>query len=204
MKRQARKKSITKKLSTIRNNDQLERETLKLMRQANSILDSLQRRFRSGTWASKKLANRLSSNKMKMWTKQGKIKFPKNPTKQQVLGLNKAITQFLKSSTSTKKGINQVRRKTIETLQGSLSTPDKEMTYEEAEQFYEMFGDSSFQTLSEKIGASSLQAVIEDSIEDESVDENDFIKRLEIYGGVSMNDLDLRDAAKRLYEKYVL
>ena len=203
MKRQARKKSITKKLSTIRNNDQLEKQTRRLVSEANSRLDSLQRRYKSGTWASKKLANRLSANKIKMWSK-GKIKLVKNPSKQQLIAVNKAINQFLNSLTSTKKGIKDVRGRTIETLQGTLSTSDKELTYEEAEQFYEMFGDSNFQTLSEKIGASSLQAVIEDSIEEEDVDENDFIKRLELYGGVSMNDLDLRDAAKRLYEKYVL
>lgn len=203
MRRQARKKSITRKLSTTKNIDKLERETQKLVSKANARLDSLQRRYKSGTWASKKLANRLSSNKMRMWTKKGKIKLSKNPTRSQLVAVNKAITQFLNSQTSTKKGISDVREKTIESLRGTLSTDVEEMSYDDAEKFYEMFGNNDFQTIADKIGSSALQACIEDAIENGD-SESDFVKRLEWYGGVGMNDLDMRDAANRLYEKYVL
>ena len=203
MRRQARKKSITRKLSTTKNIDKLERETQKLVSKANARLDSLQRRYKSGTWASKKLANRLSSNKMRMWTKKGKIKLSKNPTRSQLVAVNKAITQFLNSQTSTKKGISDVREKTIESLRGTLSTDIEEMSYDDAEKFYEMFGNNDFQTIADKIGSSALQACIEDAIENGD-SESDFVKRLEWYGGVGMNDLDMRDAANRLYEKYVL
>ena len=203
MKRQVRKKSLTKRIKGNRETQRLERETRKLVSDANAILDSLQRRYKSGTWATKKLANRLSSNKLKMWTKQGKIKLGKNPTKQQLIAVNKATIQFLNSATSTKKGIKKIRAKTIESLRGSLSTQDKEMSYEDAEKFYEMFGESDFSNIADKIGASALQAVIEDAIE-ESDSENDFIKRLETYAGLSMNDLDIRESANSLYMKYVL
>ena len=203
MKRKQRKLKLSKSISTKQSSDKLERDTRKLVNKANARLDSLQRRYKSGTWASKKLANRLSSNKMRMWSKSGKIKLGKNPTKSQLLAVNKAVDQFLKSSTSTKKGINEVRKKTIESLRGTLSTEDEEMSYEDAEKFYEMFGEDNFSNIADKIGASALQAVIEDAIE-ENDSENDFIKRLEIYGGMSMNDLDIRSSAKVLYDKYVL
>ena len=203
MKRQARKKSITRKLSTVRDTKSLERETRKLVSKANARLDSLQRRYKSGTWASKKLANRLGSNKMRMWTRKGKVKISKNPTRSQLIALNKAITQFLSSQTSTKKGIRATREKTIESLRGTLSTDVEEMSYDDAEKFYEMFGNNDFQTIADKIGSSALQACIEDAIENGD-SESDFTKRLEWYGGVGMNDLDIRDAANRLYEKYVL
>lgn len=203
MKRQARKKSLTARLSTTKSTDRLEKETRKLVSKANARLDSLQRRYKSGTWASKKLANRLSSNKMNMWSKQGKIKLGKNPTKAQMIGLNKAINQFLSSATSTKKGIKSVRQKTIESLRGTLSSEDNEMSFEDVEKFYEMFGEDNFSNIADKIGASALQAVIEDAIE-ENDSSNDFMKRLETYAGLSMNDLDLRESAKVLFEKYVL
>lgn len=202
MKRQARKRSLTKRISTGQQTDRLEKETRKLVNKANARLDSLQRRYKSGTWATKKLANRLSSNKLKMWSKGGKIKLGKNPSKAQLLAVNKAATQFLNSATSTKKGIKATRQKTIESLRGTLSSDVEEMSYEDAEKFYEMFGESSFQTLADKIGSSALQACIEDAIE-QGDSQDDFIKRLEWYGGVSMNDLDMRDAAQKLYEKYV-
>ena len=202
MKRQARKRSLTKRISTGQQTNRLEKETRKLVNKANARLDSLQRRYKSGTWATKKLANRLSSNKLKMWSKGGKIKLGKNPSKAQLLAVNKAATQFLNSATSTKKGIKATRQKTIESLRGTLSSDVEEMSYEDAEKFYEMFGESNFQTLADKIGSSALQACIEDAIE-QGDSQDDFIKRLEWYGGVSMNDLDMRDAAQKLYEKYV-
>ena len=77
------------------------------------------------------------------------------------------------------------------------------MTYEEAETFYEMFGNSDFNYLTNYIPSSTIQACVEDAIEENDT-EDEFIKRLETYSDVSFNDLDLRDAAKRLYEKYVL
>ena len=202
MKRNIRKRAITKKLTTRQESNKLERDTRKLVSKANARLDSLQRRYKSGTWATKKLINRLTSNKMRMWSK-GKIKIRKNTTKQQLIALNKAIVQFLNSATSTKKGIKSTREKTIETLRGTLSTDVEEMSYEDAEKFYEMFGESDFQSIADKIGASALQACIEDAIESGD-DHDDFIKRLEWYGGLSMNDVDLCSTAKRLYEKYVL
>ena len=203
MKRKARKKSVTKRLSTKRSTQSLERETRKLVNKANARLDSLQRRYKKGTWASKKLANRLGTNKIKAWTKSGKIKMRKNMTKTQLLAVNKAASQFLKSQTSTKKGISATRRKTIESLRGTLSKDLEEMSYEDAEMFYDMFGEDNFQTIADKIGASALQAVIEDAIEEDD-SSDDFIKRLQLYGGVSMNDDDIRKNANKLYNKYIM
>ena len=203
MKRQARKKSLTRRLSTTQSTNKLEKETRKLVSKANARLDALQRRFKSGTWASKKLANRLSAGKLKMWTRQGKINLNKRMTNTQLLAVNKAVNQFLKSKTSTKQGISDVRERTIETLRRTLSDEVEELTYDEAETYYEMFGDNDFDTLADKIPSSALQNIIIDAIdEDDSL--NDFIQRLEDYSGLSMNDLDLRERANRLYEKYVL
>ena len=200
MKRQARKKSLTKKLSTIQTSNRLEKETRKLVSKANARLDSLQRRYKSGTWASKKLANRLSSNKMNMWSKQGKIKLGKNPTKAQMIGLNKSINQFLQSQTSTKRGIQEVKRKQIESIRLRRSVEDEEFTEEDAEDFYDMFGDNDFAYFADKIGASKLQEIIYDAIRANDSEDN-FLDRLELY--IELNDLDIREKAIRLYNKYV-
>lgn len=199
MKRQARKKSLTARLSTIKSTDRLEKETRKLVSKANARLDSLQRRYKSGTWASKKLANRLSSNKMNMWSK-GKIKLGKNPTKAQMIGLNKAINQFLQSQTSTKRGIQEVKRKQIESIRLRRSVEDDEFTEEDAEDFYDMFGDNDFAYFADKIGASKLQEIIYDAIRANDSEDN-FLDRLELY--IELNDLDIREKAIRLYNKYV-
>lgn len=200
MKRQARKKSLTKRIRATGETERLERETRKLVSKANARLDSLQRRYKSGTWASKKLANRLSSNKMNMWRK-GKIQLGKNPTKAQLLGVNKAITQFLESQTSTKKGISQVKKQQIESIKRRRSIDDSEFTEQDAEDFYDMFGDNDFNYFADKIGASKLQEIIYDAMR-ENDSEDDFLSRLELY--IELNDLDIREKARRLYNKYVL
>lgn len=206
MKRQARKKSLSKKLTKIqtKSNTDLERETKKLVAKANARLDSLQRRYKKGTWASKNLESRLSTNKMNMWTKKGKIKVPKNATKTQLIGLNKAINQFLVSKTSTKAGINKISSKTIETFRQNLSTPDLIVSKEDAEKIHEVFYDKrNISNITDLIDPSDLQVIILDSIQNER-SEADFIRQLEIYSSVDMNDLDIRETAKYLYEKYVL
>lgn len=200
MKRQARKKSLTAKLSTTKSTDRLEKETRKLVSKANARLDSLQRRYKSGTWASKKLANRLSSNKLNMWTKKGKIKTGKNLTKAQLIGLNKAINQFLNSQTSTKKGISTWKKNQVESIKLNRSD-DPDFTEEDAEDFFEMFGDNDFDFFASKIGASALQEIIYDAMR-ENDSEDEFVARLSLY--IEINDLDIREKAIRLYEKYVL
>ena len=178
----------------------LERETRKLVSKANARLDSLQRRYRTGTWASKKLANRLSSNKLNMWTKKGKIKTGKNLTKTQLIGLNKAINQFLNSQTSTKKGISTWKKNQVESIKLNRSD-DPDFTEEDAEDFFEMFGDNDFDFFASKIGASTLQEIIYDAMR-ENDSEDEFVARLSLY--IEINDLDIREKAIRLYEKYVL
>ena len=195
------KGSIAKKRSSRRRTKvNLERETRKLVSKVNARLDSLQRRYKSGTWASKKLANRLSSNKINMWSKQGKIKLGKNPTKVQMIGLNKAINQFLRSQTSTKRGIQKVKRKQIESIRLRRSVEDKEFTEEDAEDFYDMFGDNDFAYFADKIGASKLQEIVYDAIRANDSEDN-FLDRLALY--IELNDLDIREKAIRLYNKYV-
>ena len=111
MKRQRRKKSLTKRLerNTI---DTLERDTRKLVNKANARLSSLQRRFKSGTWASKKLMHKLSSQPIRSWSK-GRIRIKMNASRTQLLAIHKAVTNFLNSETSTRKGIENVRKRQI-------------------------------------------------------------------------------------------
>lgn len=181
--------------------ERLEKETRKLVSKANARLDSLQRRYKSGTYASKKLANRLNTTQLKAWSKGGKIKIKKNATKTQLTAINKAVNQFLKSSTSTKKGISMFKKSQIENIKLRRSIEDEDFTEEDAENFFDMFGDNDFDYFSSKIGASTLQEIIYDSIKNDD-SEDDFISRLNLY--IETNDLDIKEKAISLYSKYVL
>lgn len=200
MNRQRRKVKQRRQLERT-GNERLEKETRKLVSKANARLDSLQRRYKSGTYASKKLANRLNTTQLKAWTKGGKIKIKKNATKTQLTAINKAVNQFLKSATSTKKGISHFKKVQIKNIKLRRSIEDKDFTEEDAEDFFDMFGDNDFDFFASKIGASTLQEIIYDAIKNND-SEDDFISRLELY--IEINDLDIREKAIRLYNKYVL
>ena len=87
-----------RKNMSVKKKDNLQSETEKLVKRANARLDSLQRRFKKGSWASRKLMNRLDNQQLKMWNKKtGKIKMKKNLNKTQMIALNKATRNFLNS-----------------------------------------------------------------------------------------------------------
>lgn len=181
----------------------IRKQTEKLVREVNQKLGSLQRHYKKGTWASKKLMERLSKENLKVWSKQGKIKLKKKMTNTQLTAVNKAAHQFLASATSSNKGIQDVRKRTIEQLRKTWSIDRlDEMTTEEAETFYEMFGERDFEDISSQIPASALQLFIQDAIDSEQ-SEKEFIEMLKMYG-LDSNDLDMQEKASRLYKKYVL
>ena len=63
-----------------------------------------------------------------------------------------------------------------------------------------MLGDDDFDYFADKIGASTLWQLIDEAIEMNDT-EDSWLNRLGNY--ITLNDLDIRDRAIRLYNKYV-
>lgn len=179
---------------------QLYRDTLKQVRQSNAKLASLQRRYKSGTWASKKLMNRLDTETLKAW-QGGKIKIPTKLSQTKLAAINKATRQFLQSKTSTKKGINDVKKETMKSLKATLSSDTKKYTDDEIETMYNMLGDRDFEDLAQKIDTSDLWVFIDSAIE-KNMSEDNFIDMLKKY--TQSFDDNMAEKANRIYNKYVL
>lgn len=176
-------------------------QTRKLVDQTNRRLKGLSNAGYKGSWASKKLINRLDTKKLKAWGKGGKVKINKNLTKTQLLSVQKAMTQFLASKTSTAKGIRTARDATIDSIRATLSSEKRgKVTEEDAEFYYEMFESDDFNYFADKIGASTLWQLIDEAIE-RNKSEEDWISMLSSY--ITLNDQDMREKAIRLYEKYI-
>ena len=182
---------------------ELYNQNIQLMNEVNRRLKGLRSAGYLGSYASKKLRKRLDTEVLKSWSmdKGGKVKLSKDLTATQMMAVNKAMRQFLASKTSKARGIEQTRKETIKSLRKTLTQEGGEqIDDEDAEFFYDMFGDNDFDFFAEKIGSSELQLIIKDSIDaDESKD--DWIERLSLY--ITMEDLDMRERAERLYEKYI-
>lgn len=170
---------------------------------ANVRLTKLKKAGFSNTWASRKLYDRLTTNKVNVINKKtGKIELPKNINKAQKRLIEKSVYNFMRSETSTPRGIEEVRQKTIKSLAKTLGEPEKPMSYEDAETYYNMFGDNDFTFFSDRYGASDIWALIETSIEmNDSL--TDFLERFQVHL-TEINDDDLLERATRLYEKYII
>lgn len=182
---------------------ELYNQNIQLMNEVNRRLKGLRSAGYLGSYASKKLRKRLDTEVLKSWSmdKGGKVKLSKDLTATQMMAVNKAMRQFLASKTSKARGIEQTRKETIKSLRKTLSQEGGELIDEEdAEFFYDMFADNDFDFFAEKIGSSELQMIIKDSIDaQDSLD--DWINRLSLY--ITMEDLDMRERAERLYNKYI-
>lgn len=206
MSRKSYKKSLKSKLSNQReqkNYNMLYEQTLKQIREVNSLLNSLERHHKTGTWATKKLINRLNNNVIDIWQdSKGRLKVPKKVSQTKLIAIRKALTQFMNSKTSTNKGIKNVKDKTIQSIIESMTDVDdeKKVNEKDAEFYFSMLGDSDFDYFSDKIQASTLWVEIEDSISSNDSEE-DWINKLENYG--TINDEDARNRAIRLYQKYI-
>lgn len=200
--RKAKKLGIYKAPKYTKERAKLISETRKMVERANKRLKGLNNAGYKGTWASKKLINRIDTKTLKAWSKKGKIKLNKNLTNTQLKAIQKATDQFLKSKTSTIKGIRDTESATIKSIQETLSDEKRGLvTKEDAEFYYDMFGNSDFNYFVDQIGASTLWMLIDEAIEEDDT-EDDWINRLARY--ITINDLDVRERAIRLYNKYIL
>lgn len=179
-------------------------ETRKIVIKANKRLNALKREGLAGSWASKKLYKRLKGSKVKAYSK-GNIKISKNMTNTQLTAIERHAKQFLESKTSTKRGIDEVKKETIKSLKKALDNDkDLDISALDVEDAYDMLADKDFDYFNkeDRIPASEMWALIDDAIE-ENQSEETFINRLLNIMDFS-NDLDAVEKAKRIYNKYVL
>ena len=201
--RKAKKLGIYKAPKYTKERAKLIADTRKLVSDANRRLKGLNQAGYKGTWASKKLADRLDTKVLNAWNKQGKIKINKTLTNTQLKAIQKATQQFMTSQTSKVSGIKKVKESTLDSLRATLSK-DIELDEMDVETAYEMLSNKDFDYFNnaDRVGASTMWALIEDAKEyDQS--EDTFISRLlNMYD--SSNDLDAIERAKRLYDRYIL
>lgn len=188
----------------------LYRNVQEQVNKVNKRLRNLKRVGEYNSWASKKLFNRLDDSSMDVlkYNRTGKdkqvlrITLNKNLTNTNLRNIQKSTAQFLKSKTSTPKGIDVTRRNTIDSIRKTLNEKDgKKVTNEDAEFYYDLLGDKNFDSFVDKIGASSMWNLVDASIE-KLDNQKDWIKRLNMYA-MTMNDKDMQNRAKKLYKKYI-
>lgn len=176
---------------------------LKQVQKVNQRLKSLEKQYTKGkgTWSVKLLKDKMDTNKIGAW-KNNRLTISKDMTRTQLIAVQRASSQFLASKTSTKKGINEVREETKESLYRTLKLQDDELTKEDIDDFYILLGDADARPFlkTDVMGGSALQIAISDAISYNDT-EQQFLERMETF--INIADSELREKARRLYKKYV-
>ena len=147
-----------------------------------------------GTWASRKLLDRVDSGKLKKdkIIKTGrygkKIIIPKNASVSKLIALHSASNLFLQSKTSTARGIKKTRDSVIESLGANYDIP-KDM----AEVLYNMFDETDMEDITRNSNASVVWGHVVDFMNNK-IGQLDLIDRLQRYANVDyVHDKDIRD-----------
>lgn len=201
--RKAKKLGIYKAPKYTKERAKLIADTRKIVSDANRRLKGLNQAGYKGTWASKKLADRLDTKVLNAWNKQGKIKLNKTLTNTQLKAIQKATQQFMTSQTSKVSGIKKVKESTLDSLKATLSK-DIELDEMDVESAYDMLSNKDFDYFNnaDRVGASTMWALIEDAKEYNQTEDTFISRLLNMYN--SSNDLDAIERAKRLYDRYIL
>lgn len=175
----------------------------KQVQKVNQRLKSLERQFAKGkgTWSVKLLRDKMDTNKIGAW-KNNRLTISKDMTRTQLIAVQRASSQFLASKTSTKKGVNEVREETKESLYRTLKLQDDDLTKADIDDFYILLGDADARPFlkTDVMGGSALQIAISDAISYNDTEQH-FLERMETF--VNIADSELREKARRLYKKYV-
>lgn len=182
-----------------------------LMKQIKAQVDATNRRLKSldkagfyNSFSSKKLFDRLGGKVNALQkTKRGKItgiKIRKNMSMTDLTAISRATRNFLGGETSTVPKLKKTIRKTKQAMFRTLKLKDDKLEMSDIEDYYDMLGDKDFDYFNEKIGASSMWALIEDAIEAKDK-QNDFLER--VNNLITLNDKDVRKKVINLFNKYV-
>lgn len=199
-----KRRRVTKKRKATTKEDLRKKKYQEVRKQSikvNKKLKSLERRVKSGTWATRKLKNRLSIKKLKAWSGTGRVRVKSDLSITDLKMIEKALNQFLASKTSSKRGIMEARERVKESIKTTLNEEGYDLTDDEADTFYSMLEDDDFNYFADKVGASTMWAIMDDAIEYNESDSK-FANRIERYVA-TINDLDTLEKVKNLYDKYV-
>ena len=150
------------------------------------------------SWSAKKLFQRLRIDPSLI------TKVSKDDSESSILLKNKAIKQFLKSETSTIKGIRKTIAREKQKIKDKLEDFDtNEINDKDVETLYDFWYDSDYLTITQYIDPSELWIALNE-VSQAGGTSDDFLRYIEkyIYFETLYKDEDLVDALVSIYNKF--
>lgn len=149
-----------------------------------------------GSFASKKLSMIDQYNE-----RTNRINLSGDESYQELISIEKATKNFLKSKTSTISGIKEVEKTIKQNISNKLDD-EFDLSKEEIETLYNFFEDEDFKYIRKYIDPSDLWVFMEKAKQEE-IDAEDWLSMIEDYIGSDTlgRDEDLRERLISLYDK---
>lgn len=155
----------------------------------------------AGTWASKKLTQKLD----KYYNpKTKKISVPKGVNKFDLKFISKVLDNFLNSKTSTLAGIADVEETTKNSISNIVDDIDN-IDGNDIETLYDFFNNSDFQDVTQFIPPSDIYVILADSKAKNDSDDA-FLRKIEQYIDKDSlySDSDMKNKLLKIYNKFNL
>lgn len=171
---------------------------VKVAKGSKKITDYM--RVRKGTFASKKLIDRLETYYN---VKENRIRIPDKVSTPELRLIIRSTLNFLSSETSTISGVSDVE----ERVKNSISTITEEypeLDSGDVQTLYDFFEDPDFKDVSEQIPPSDLWVMLSDAKAND-LDDEEFINRIKNYvfaDNPSGLDLDMKEKLERIYNRF--
>lgn len=173
-------------------------ELQKEIRKANQRLDRIENEFGKDSWGSKSLRGALSSEKLNTAiTKAGKIKIDKTMSEEQLKGIEKAVSQFLKhSKTSTVRGIKSTIKNQKAGIKRGMNISD-----EDVDAIYSYFENDDFRFLVDRYKEYSSDFInLMQEAKEKNWSKGDFEEQMQMILDYS-NDSELKQRVENIYDK---
>lgn len=197
----------------------IQNQLLKLEKQVNQRLKSLQKKGATSSLALRDLQSNLSLKMFKSFNiKKVRVKISQEVLKSKTksIAVSKQLNKFLKSKSSTKKGLEEIRQKTIKSLSKTLLEQQKdkysdeeledkleEITQEQAETFIRMFGDKDYKFFTNNFDIEPSEFIV---FIDEAIEKEMTLEEFDTYMNkyiIDLKDTDYKDYLTSIYNKYV-
>ena len=160
-------------------------------------------KYTSDSWAGKKLREKVSTIKGASISGR-RLKISNRINVTDLRALKKATSNFLKSKTSTNKGIKDVENRIKQTIKDTIEDEEVELSDREVETLYNFFEDPDFTYVTKYIDPSELMIVMQE-VASRGGTSDDFLREIEkyIYSDSLYKDDDLVEALERIYNRFV-
>lgn len=186
-------------------NEQLYRELVRKTGQANKRIRQIRQEFGLLGWSGNKLKEKTEFQLINAWKGSKGIRVSRNMSEIQMKATLHELNKFLKSKSSTVKGIKSIMKKQQDSMRKTFKQYDIDLTPEESETLYQMFDDPDFSWIYQYLDPSELEVCVVDAKEHgDSLEQ--FINRLITHGvpASEFNDLDKYESIIRLYSRWVM